>query len=112
MGAPGPEGKTQSIYKAPEFGKSQKQLIEGYLPDDFSSPGGDHRAYFAKDRSLADEYALHYGDGVIEVEVPMEAYDARLRKYESFYQGGPRIELPIPHEDFDVLNSSTRKFHA
>jgi hypothetical protein len=111
VGVHGPGGETQSIFKAPQPGKAQKQLTEGYHPEDFSSPGGDNRAYFAKDRGLADEYAQHYGEGVLEVEVPKDVYDARLRKHETPYQGGPRIELPIPHEDFDVLNRSTRKLH-
>jgi hypothetical protein len=73
--------------------------------------GGDNRAYFARDKGLADEFALHYGEGVIEVVVLVSVYNARLKKHEQPYQDGPQIELPIPHEDFDVLNQSVRKLH-
>jgi hypothetical protein len=106
-----PEGETQSIFKAPQPGRAQKQLMEGYHPQDFSMPGGDNRAYFAKHKSLADEFAQHYGAGVIEVAVPKDLYEMRLKKHEQLYQVGPQIELPIPHEDFDVLNISARKLH-
>jgi hypothetical protein len=106
-----PAGETQSIFKAPQPGTAQQQLKEGYHPHDFSLPGGDNRAYFAKDKGLADEFAKHYGEGVIEIEVPTSVYAARLKKYEQLYQLGPWIELPIPHEDFDVLNKSARKLH-
>ena len=111
---PAPKGETQSIYKAPQAGKGQKQLAEGYHPDDFpATQGSDGKAYFAKDKSIADEYAPHgpYGEGVIEVQVPKDVYDARLRQYEQPYQGGPRTELPIPPKEFDVLNNSPRKLH-
>ncbi len=109
-----PKGETQSIYKAPQAGEGQKQLTEGYHPDDFpATQGSDGKAYFAKEKSIADEYAPHgpYGEGVVEVQVPKDVYDARLRQYEQPYQGGPRTELPIPPKEFDVLNNSPRKLH-
>jgi hypothetical protein len=105
------QAETQSIFKAPQPDKAQTQLLEGYEPQDFSMPGGDDRAYFAKDKSLADEFAQHYGEGVIEVVILRSLYNARLKKHEQLYQEGPEVELPIPHEDFDVLNNSVRKLH-
>ncbi len=103
--------ETQSIFKAPQPGLARKQLTQGYHPEDFSMPGGDNRAYFAKDKDLADEFALHYGEGVIEVKVPRSVYESRLKRHEQLYQVGPHIELPIPHEDFDVLNQAERIHH-
>lgn len=104
-----PKG-TEKIYKAPQPGKGQKQLREGFDPADFAE--GDQRAYFARQRELAEEYARHYGDGVLEVEIPKDVYDARIRPHEVPYQGGPQIELPIPHKDFDVLNEAQRRLHG
>jgi len=101
-----PEG-TESIFKAPQPGKAQKQLTEGFDPADFSA--GNKRAYFARQQELANEYARDYGEGVLEVEIPKGVYDARIRPHEVRYQGGPEIELPIPHKDFDVLNEAIRR---
>jgi RHS repeat-associated protein len=109
-----PNAEAQSIYKAPQAGKGQKQLTEGYHADDFpATQGNDGKACFAKEKSIADEYAPHgpYGEGVIEVQVPKDVYDARLRQYEEPYHGGPRTQLPIPHKEFDVLNNSPRRLH-
>jgi hypothetical protein len=100
-----------SIWKAPQKGKGKYQCNQGYWPEDFSEIGGDDRAYFAKEKSLAQEYARHYGEGVIEVKVLKAVYDNRLKQYEQLYQGGPRTELPIPHSEFDVLNSSEIIWH-
>ena len=88
-----------------------KLLNEGFLPEDFSMPGGDNSAYFAKQPELAQQFAEHYGEGVLEVQVPKDVYDARLLQYEQPYQGGPHIELPIPTSEFDALNNSTRILH-
>ena len=105
-----PKGGTEKIFKAPQPGKGQKQLKDGFDPADFAE--GDQRAYFAKQRELAEEYAKHYGDGVLEVEIPKDVYDARIRPHEVPYQGGPQVELPIPHKDFDVLNDAQRRLHG
>ena len=111
LGSPlAPKGGTEKIFKAPQPGKGQKQLKDGFDPADFAE--GDQRAYFAKQRELAEEYAKHYGDGVLEVEIPKDVYDARIRPHEVPYQGGPQVELPIPHKDFDVLNDAQRRLHG
>jgi hypothetical protein len=105
----GSKEETVSIFKGPQRGTGQKQLKEGYFPDDFST--GDECVYFAKQRRLAEEYAERYGEGVIEVKVPKDIYNKRLKQYECLYQGGPYIELPIPHKEFDILNKSSRCLH-
>jgi intein/homing endonuclease len=99
----------QTIYKAPQHGMGEKLLKEGFRPDDFSDPGGDNLAYFAKERELAEEYARYYKDGVLEVDIPEDIYNQRIKKHERLYQGGPLTEIPIPHEDFDVLNNANRR---
>lgn len=67
--------------------------------------------FFAKERELAEDFAHHYGEGVIELRVPKSTYDARLKQHEYPYQGGPNTELPVPHAEFDVINSAERKWH-
>jgi hypothetical protein len=98
-----------SIFKAPQQGKGASQYENGYNIKDFCD--GDQCAYFAKEKALADEYAKHYGDGVIELKVPKEVYDSRLKQHEYNYQGGPYTELPVPHSEFDILNSVERIWH-
>ncbi|NYZ70071.1 hypothetical protein H0A36_29070 [Endozoicomonas sp. SM1973] len=100
---------TVSIFKAPQRGKGADQYNNGYNTKDFCD--GDQCAYFAKDKSLAEDYAKHYGEGVIELKVPQEVYESRLKIYEYKYQGGSQIELPIPHSEFDILNSVERIWH-
>jgi len=97
-----------SIWKAPQRGKGQYQLEKGYSPADFCE--GDQCTYFAKERSLAEEYARHYGEGVIEIRIPKEVYDTRLKQYEYPYYGD-RTEIVIPHSEFDILNNSERVRH-
>ncbi|PBC70647.1 RHS repeat-associated protein [Streptomyces sp. TLI_235] len=72
----GSGGGTVSLFKAPQRGLGEHQENNGYLKADF--PGGPHdpyedgKAYFAKgDRGLADKYAKHYGEGVIEIHIPV-----------------------------------------
>jgi len=102
-----------SIWKAPQRGKSMILMLPGgFNNTNFPrSPYSDGKAYFAKERSLAQQYANHYLEGIIEIRVKKRVYDARLRKHEKLYQGGPLIEVPIPQEDFDVLNSSKKIYH-
>jgi hypothetical protein len=102
-------GGTVSIYKAPQPGKGANQYENGFNKTDFCD--GDQCAYFAKEKSLSDEYAKHYGDGVIELKIPTDVYNSRMKQHEHLYQGGPRTELPVPHSEFDVLNSAERILH-
>ena len=100
---------TVSIFKAPQRGKGADQYNNGYNVKDFCT--GDQCAYFAKDRALAEDYAKHYGEGVIELQIPKSTYDARLKQYEYNYQGGPYKELPVPHSEFEVQNDAERIWH-
>src|SRR4051812_29388091 len=74
------EHGTTTIYKAPQRGMGKKLLEQGFHPEDFAT--GDMRAYFAKERKLAEEFAEHYGEGVLDVEMLSDIYDARIKKYE------------------------------
>jgi hypothetical protein len=103
---------TGNICKAPQPGIGRKLLQQGFNPADFSMPGGDDRAYMWKGKGLSDDYALHYGEGILEVMVPKDLYQLRLQGHERPYQGGPHIEVPVPHADFDVLNNSIRRWHT
>jgi len=100
---------TVSIFKAPQRGKGASQYQNGYNAKDFCDD--DQCAYFAKERSLAEDYAKHYGDGVIELKIPKDVYNSKMKQHEYLYQGGPRTELPVPHSEFDVINSAERIWH-
>ena len=79
----------------------EKLLNEGFAAEDFA--GGDGVVHFAKERELAEQYARCYGEGVIEVQVPKDVYDARLLQYEKPYYPGPYTELAIPVSEFQRL---------
>ena len=104
--------QTVTIYKAPQRGKGQQLLIEGFLPDNFpySPPNADGKCYFAapNSRSIAEEYNKYYKDGIIEVTIDRETYDVYFRSLERPYQGGAQVELPIPHSLFSILNKFSR----
>jgi hypothetical protein len=51
---------------------------------------------------------LEYDGRVLEIDISKKIYNARIAIYEKPYQGGPEIEIEIPHSAFDVLNSSRR----
>jgi RHS repeat-associated protein len=98
------------LYKAPQNAAIAAQLLTiGFTPATFSMPGGDNSAYLAKDKSIADEFAASYGAGVLEIRVPEDVYNQHLRQYEHLYQGGPRVELAVPHVAFSVLNQCLRR---
>ncbi|MGE5660607.1 MAG: polymorphic toxin-type HINT domain-containing protein, partial [Actinomycetota bacterium] len=98
-----------TIYKAPQPGMGEKLLNDGFHPEGFFDPDGDNLAYFAKERELAEIYEQFYKDGILEVDIPKDVYDRRIKRHEKPYQGGPLIEIPIPQEDFDVLNDAVRR---
>jgi hypothetical protein len=99
------------LYKAPQNATIAARLLTvGFTAADFSQPGGDNSAYLAKnDKSLADEYAYHYGAGVLEISVPEDEYNKNLQQYEYLYQGGPQIEVVVPHSAFPILNKYPRR---
>ncbi|MGX1974449.1 DUF6531 domain-containing protein [Streptomyces kronopolitis] len=106
------------LFKAPQPGLGQHQRDNGYLPEDF--PGGDNhpsgydgRAYFSKDNFdlPLNKYAKFYREGLIEVRIPAEDYRQHFQKYDRPYEGGPDIEVPIPHEGLSQLNKYPRIWH-
>jgi hypothetical protein len=108
-----PNSGTHSIFKAPQPGKGQRLLNQGFHPEDFPSGGpyADGKAYFAKERGLAEQYS-GYGEGILEVEIPKSVYDARIKPHEIPYLSDPRFtEIPIPPSEFDVLNNALRRLH-
>lgn len=62
-----------TICKAPQKGKGQKLLIEGFQPTDFpfNLPYTDGSCYFAdpNDRSIAEEFNQSYKEGILEVVI-------------------------------------------
>jgi len=61
--------QTVTIYRAPQKGKSQKLLKEGFQPVDFpyNPPYADGSCYFAgaNDRSIAEEFNQSYKEGIL-----------------------------------------------
>jgi hypothetical protein len=105
---------TVSLFKAPQPGRGASQFENGYSAADF--PGGpgqdsDGLAYFARDKSIADEFADSYGEGVIETKVPRSVYESQYAQFEYPYQGGPRTEVPIPASAVEGLNPFERIWH-
>ncbi|WTO35381.1 hypothetical protein OG399_13825 [Streptomyces achromogenes] len=77
-------------------------------PDD---PYMNGLVYFAKERQLAEMYAKHYGEGVIEIQIPMREYLERFSRHEHPYEGGPLTELEIPNTVVEELNQYPRIRH-
>lgn len=103
---------TVTIYKAPQPGKAEKLLKNGFQATDFpNNPTyADGKCYFAapNSRSLAEEYKNHYKQGILEVTIDKETYDQKFKPLERPYQGGVSVELAIPHSLFPTLNQFPR----
>lgn len=104
------------IYKAPQKGKGQRLLIEGFQPIDFplNLPYIDGSAYFAgpNDRSIAEEYSRSYGEGILEVVIDAVNYTEYFKLLEFRYDeqnGIVRIEVVVPQSLFPVLNQFPRR---
>jgi hypothetical protein len=111
-----------TIYKAPQKGKGQKLLKDGFQPVDFpyNPPYLDGNCYFAgpNDRSIAEEYNQSYKEGILEVYIDSFTYNEYFTPFEYRYdekEGGDephapreRVELVIPHNMFPILNQFTR----
>ncbi|WP_240801609.1 putative T7SS-secreted protein [Streptomyces sp. A1136] len=114
-GCPEELGDVTPIYKAPQRGMGHVQETLGFLEEHF--PGGPQDpymnglAYFAKERELAEVYARHYGEGVIEIRIPTAEYLKRFAGFEHPYEGGPLTELEIPNSTVEQLNGYWRKRH-
>lgn len=64
------------------------------------------------EKEIADSYATHYGEGVIETRVPRGIYDEHFAQYEMKYLGTPPgTELAIPPHMLDVLSQFERIWH-
>jgi hypothetical protein len=100
--------KTVTIYKAPQKGKAELFMTQGFQTTDFPCrpPHADGKCYFAapNSRGLAEEYHRYYKDGILEVTIDIEIYDRTFKLLERPYQGGELIELPIPQDLFSILN--------
>ena len=107
-------GDSIPLYKAPPRGGGQRMSDSGFRASDYPGRPGevpDGFAYFANDRELADQFARHYGEGVIEVQIPRAAYLRKFQQFEAPYQGGPLTELPIPARLVEQLNLYPRTWH-
>jgi len=104
-----------TIYKAPQRGKGQKLLEEGFQPDDFlyNPPYFDGKCYFAgpNDRSIAEEFNQSYKQGILEVMIDRETYEQYFKPLEYCYDekdGLRRIEVVIPQDLLPILNQFPR----
>ena len=104
-----------TIYKAPQKGKGQKLLKDGFQPIDFpyNPPYFDGNCYFAgpNDRSIAEEFNQSYQEGIIEVSIDQATYNQYFKLLEYRYDEKDRcdrIEVVIPHSLFPILNQFPR----
>lgn len=104
-----------TIYKAPQKGKGQKLLEEGFQSVDFpyNPPYLDGNCYFAgpNDRSIAEEFNQSYNEGVLEVSIDRASYNRDFKSLEYRYDekgGCERIEVVVPQSLFSILNQFPR----
>jgi hypothetical protein len=110
-----PTNPLVNIYKAPQKGKGQKLLKEGFQPIDFpyNPPYLDGNCYFAgpNDRSIAEEFNQSYNEGILEVSIDQATYDRTFKSLEYRYdeEGNyERIEVVVPQRLFPILNQCPR----
>jgi hypothetical protein len=104
-----------TIYKAPQTGKGQKLLEEGFQAADFPyyPPYFDGNCYFAgpNDRSIAEEFHQSYQEGVLEVAIDQASYEKDFKPLEYRYDeidDRERIEVVVPQSLFPTLNQCPR----
>jgi hypothetical protein len=104
-----------TIYKAPQQGKGQKLLNEGFEAADFpyNPPYVDGNCYFAgpDDRSIAEEFNESYKEGILEVSIAPVVYSEYFQPLEYRYDekdSRDRIEVVIPQSLFSILNQFPR----
>jgi hypothetical protein len=104
-----------TIYKAPQKGKGQKLLKQGFQAVDFpyNPPYLDGSCYFAgpNDRSIAEEFNQNYQEGILEVLIDWAAYDRDFKPLEYRYDEKDdceRVEVVVPQSLFPVLNQFPR----
>ncbi|HAG83469.1 MAG TPA: hypothetical protein DCL61_20555 [Cyanobacteria bacterium UBA12227] len=116
MGSTEPQAtQIVTIYKAPQKGKGQTLLKEGFQPVDFPfrPPYLDGNCYFAgpNDRSIAEEFNQSYKEGILEVSIELATYNQYFKMVECRYDerdGRDRIELVVPQSLFPILNQFPR----
>jgi hypothetical protein len=99
-----------SLWKAPHPGTGKRQADSGFVADDYPGFAGaipDGRAYFAANRELAEEYAVCYGEGIIEVRLERSDYERFFKQFEEQYQDGRLLQVPIPNWRPALLNART-----
>ena len=113
------EAETVTIWKCSLRGLGDRHLKEGYTPSDFPGAPGqnpDGCAYFARDRWIAELFSRYeaYEDFVIETKIPESVYVAEFQQYEEEFHSshGIGIELAIPSEHLEMLNSVGIRFRA
>jgi len=107
--------RTTTIYKAPQKGKGQKLLKEGFQAVDFpcNPPYVDGNCYFAgpNDRSIAEEFNRSYSEGVLEILIDQLSYDRHFKQFEYRYDekdNRERTEVIAPQNLFPILNRFPR----
>jgi len=110
-----PSAQTVTIYKAPQKGKGQKLLEEGFQPVDFpdNPPYFDGNCYFAgpNDRSIAEEFNQSYNEGILEVLIDQAIYNQDFKPLEYRYdekEDCERVEVVVPQSLFSLLNQFPR----
>jgi len=107
--------QTVTIYKAPQKGKGQKLVEEGFQPVHFpyNPPYLDGSCYFAgpNDRSIAEEFNQSYKEGILEVSIDQVSYEQDFKALEYRYDEKDdceRMEVVVPQRLFPSVNQFPR----
>jgi hypothetical protein len=101
-------GDVVSVFKAPQPGLGASQFENGYLAEDFPGDG----AYFAREETIAESFAYHYGEGVIETRIPADVYAQNFAEHEMPFLGEPPgTELAVPPSKLGLLSQYPRVWH-
>lgn len=99
---------TASLFKAFQHGLGESHYASGDKPGDVPGDGAD----FARENEIADSYATHYGEEVIETRVPRGICDGHFAQYEMKHLGTPPgTELALSPHMLDILNQFERIWH-
>jgi|ERR1043165_6813704 hypothetical protein len=99
-----------SPWKAPRQKLVRTFMARSFDPKYFRGAPGqffDGKAYFAKQRELADEYERYYGGGVIEVQMESEDYRVRFQCFEEQYQATNWLQIAVPRDFLELFNRMT-----
>jgi len=106
------------IWKTSRRGSGERHLRDGYSLEDFPGTAGDQPdgcAYFAKDRWIAEAFAVRnltgYEDFVIEIALPKPIYAQLFQRYERPLMLGARqgTQLVIPSAELQALNQTGKR---